>query len=55
MSTTDRTSYGAAAKSERELTKAELDAVVDGGKPKPEGSAAGNVAAKWNIAQGAVA
>lgn len=37
MSKTNHTSYGAAAKSERELTKAELDAVVGGGKPKAGG------------------
>jgi hypothetical protein len=32
----------------------ELDAVA-GGKQKPDGTAAGNVAAKWSVAQGAVA
>jgi bacteriocin-like protein len=37
-----------------ELSEAELNA-VSGGKQKPDGSAAGNVAAKWSVAQGAVA
>jgi hypothetical protein len=37
-----------------ELSEAELDA-VSGGKQKPDGTAAGKVAAKWNVAQGAVA
>jgi hypothetical protein len=36
------------------LNEAELDAVA-GGKQKPDGTAAGNVAAKWSVAQGAVA
>jgi hypothetical protein len=38
----------------RELKDDELD-LVSGGKQKPDGSAAGNVAAKWSVAQGAVA
>jgi bacteriocin-like protein len=38
----------------RELTEAELNQ-VSGGKQKPDGTAAGNVAAKWSVAQGAVA
>jgi|KBSMisStaDraftv2_1062788.scaffolds.fasta_scaffold1648426_2 hypothetical protein len=37
-----------------QLSEAELDAVA-GGKQKPDGTAAGNVAAKWSVAQGAVA
>ena len=39
---------------DREFTDAELD-VVSGGKQKPDGTAASNVAAKWSLAQGAVA
>ena len=50
----------------RELTEAELNQVSGGSltygsiewtytKQKPDGSAAGNVAAKWSVAQGAVA
>lgn len=35
-----------------ELTDTELDSVVGGAKQKPDGSAAGNVAGKWNLAQG---
>ncbi len=38
----------------RELRDDELD-LVSGGKQKPDGTAAGNVAAKWNLAQGAAA
>lgn len=38
----------------RELKDDELD-LVSGGKQKPDGTAAGNVAAKWNVAQGAAA
>ena len=38
----------------RELTDTELNTVV-GAKQKPDGTAAGNVAAKWNVAQGAAA
>jgi hypothetical protein len=37
-----------------ELSEAELNA-VSGGKQKPDGTAGGNVAAKWSVAQGAVA
>jgi hypothetical protein len=39
------------------LADSELDAVSGGTytKQKPDGSAAGNVAAKWSVAQGAVA
>ena len=37
-----------------ELPEADL-AKVAGGKQKPDGTAAGNVAAKWNVAQGAAA
>ena len=37
-----------------QLSEAKLDAVA-GGKQKPDGTAAGNVAAKWSVAQGAVA
>jgi len=37
-----------------ELTEDELNH-VSGGKQKPDGTAAGNVAAKWSVAQGAVA
>jgi len=50
----------------RELTEAELNHVSGGSltygaiewtytKQKPDGSAAGNVAAKWSVAQGAAA
>jgi bacteriocin-like protein len=50
----------------RELTEAELNHVSGGSftygaiewtytKQKPDGTAAGNVAAKWSVAQGAVA
>jgi hypothetical protein len=39
----------------RELTTAQLDNVVGGTKSKPDGTAAGNVAAKWSLAQGAAA
>jgi hypothetical protein len=38
----------------RELKDDEVD-VVSGGNKKPDGTAAGNVAAKWSLAQGAVA
>jgi bacteriocin-like protein len=38
----------------RELTEDELNH-VSGGKQKPDGTAGGNVAAKWSVAQGAVA
>jgi hypothetical protein len=37
-----------------ELSDDQLDA-VSGGKQKPDGTAAGNVAAKWSVAQGAAA
>ena len=37
-----------------ELSDGQL-AAVHGGKRKPDGTAAGNVAAKWNVAQGAAA
>jgi bacteriocin-like protein len=38
-----------------ELTNNELDVVSGGGKQKSDGTAAGNVAAKWSLAQGAAA
>ena len=38
----------------RELTDTELNTVV-GAKQKPDGTAAGNVAAKWSVAQGTAA
>jgi len=38
-----------------ELGADELNIVCGGGKQKPDGTAAGNVAAKWSLAQGAVA
>jgi hypothetical protein len=41
----------------RPLADSELDAVAGGWtytKQKPDGTAAGNVAAKWSLAQGAV-
>jgi bacteriocin-like protein len=43
--------------SSREITANELNQVVGGTytKQKPDGTAGGNVAAKWSIAQGAVA
>ena len=52
MSKTNDTSK--LASRDRELRDDELDA-VSGGKQKPDGTAAGNVAAKWNVAQGAAA
>ena len=42
----------------RELTEDELNHVSGGWtytKQKPDGTAAGNVAAKWSVAQGAAA
>ena len=42
----------------RPLADSELDAVAGGWtytKQKPDGTAAGNVAAKWSVAQGSVA
>jgi len=41
----------------RPLADSELEAVSGGTytKQKPDGSAAGNVAAKWSVAQGAAA
>ena len=44
----------------RELTEDELNHVSGGNewtytKQKPDGTSAGNVAAKWNVAQGAAA
>jgi hypothetical protein len=41
----------------RLLADSELDAVAGGGytKQKADGTSAGNVAAKWSVAQGAVA
>jgi hypothetical protein len=45
----------------REITADELNQVVGGAiqwtytKQKPDGTSAGNVAAKWSVAQGAVA
>jgi hypothetical protein len=39
----------------KELRDDELDVVSGGSKQKPDGTAAGNVAAKWNVAQGAAA
>jgi hypothetical protein len=38
-----------------ELTDDELNVVGGGGKQKSDGTAAGNVAAKWSLAQGAAA
>jgi hypothetical protein len=58
MSKTNDTSKFDHAKLEnRVLADSELDAVSGGTytKQKPDGSAAGNVAAKWSVAQGAVA
>jgi hypothetical protein len=58
MSKTNETSKLDHAKLEnRVLADSELDAVSGGTytKQKPDGSAAGNVAAKWSVAQGAVA
>ena len=40
---------------DRELNDHELDLVSAGTKQKPDGTSAGNVAAKWSLAQGAVA
>jgi hypothetical protein len=54
MEPTMTTAINTATTGEHELTDDELDAVA-GGKQKPDGTAAGNVAAKWNVAQGAVA
>ena len=36
-----------------ELTDKELDTVAGGAKQKPDGSGVKNVAAKWNLTQGA--
>ena len=41
--------------SKDELSEKELEKVSGGSKQKPDGTAAGNVAAKWSVAQGAVA
>jgi bacteriocin-like protein len=60
------TAINTAATCERELNEAELNHVSGGSftygaiewtytKQKPDGTAAGNVAAKWSVAQGAVA
>jgi hypothetical protein len=38
-----------------ELKDHELELVSGGSKQKPDGTAAGNVAAKWSLAQGASA
>jgi bacteriocin-like protein len=52
------TAINTAATGEHELNEAELNHVSGGGiewtytKQKPDGTAAGNVAAKWNVAQG---
>jgi len=51
---TTRTDRQAARRSMKDLT-AKASGVVKGGKQKPDGTAAGNVAAKWNVARGAVA
>ena len=40
---------------DRELSDQELDVVSGGTKHKPDGTAAGNVAAKWSLTQGAAA
>jgi hypothetical protein len=40
---------------DRELSDQELDVVSGGTKHKPDGTAAGNVAAKWSVTQGAAA
>jgi bacteriocin-like protein len=59
-------SKNTAAKSEHELNEAELEHVSGGSltygaiewtytKQRPDGTAAGKVAAKWSLAQGAVA
>ena len=61
-----KTTINTVATSERELTEAELNHVSGGSftygaiewtytKQKPDGTAAGNVAAKWSVAQGAAA
>ena len=56
------TAINTAATGEHELNEAELNHVSGGSfiewtytKQKPDGTAAGNVAAKWSVAQGAVA
>jgi hypothetical protein len=46
---------GRGLRADHELRDDELDAVTGGTKQKPDGAAAGNVAAKWNLAQGAAA
>jgi type VI protein secretion system component Hcp len=62
---TENTAINTAATGEPELNEAELNHVSGGSftygaiewtytKQKPDGSAAGNVAAKWSVAQGAV-
>jgi len=38
-----------------ELTPKDLSEVTGGSKQKPDGTAAGNVAAKWSVAQGSAA
>jgi bacteriocin-like protein len=60
---TKNTAINTAATGERELNEAELNHVSGGSfaygaiewtytKQKPDGTGAGNVAAKWNVAQG---
>jgi bacteriocin-like protein len=66
MELTMTTAINTAATGEHELNEAELNHVSGGSftygaiewtytKQKPDGTAAGNVAAKWSVAQGAVA
>jgi bacteriocin-like protein len=63
---TKNTAINTTATGERELTEAELNHVSGGSltygsiewtytPQKPDGSAAGNVAAKWSVAQGSAA
>ena len=58
MSKTNDTSNLTMLDNHRPLADSELDAVAGGWtytKQKPDGTAAGNVAAKWSVAQGSVA
>ena len=57
MSKTNDTSTPATLDDHRPLADSELDAVAGGTytKQKPDGTSAGNVAAKWSLAQGAAA
>jgi len=66
MELTMITAINTAATGEHELNEAELNHVSGGSftygaiewtytKQKPDGTAAGNVAAKWSVAQGAAA